>query len=308
MMTKPKTGLLLVLAVCSSVTGLHAGEFESTFRKEVSVFIDSLDAAQRKACLLDVSDQRRWRMQYTGGKRPGIEISRLNPVQRVALEKALRLVLSDHGWRMANEVAGQDVRDGDDGVDGGGALGKYWITCFGDPRQGDFAFRLAEHHLTIVQLELSEGEASEFGPILLGSNPPTLWKEDERDLMEAWKLVADEKILLKGKRAVASEPMNPDDGVAFASLNDKAQKALKDAWQRRLSIFKAPIRNRINKLHGQRGGWQKSRVAYYNEAPAKRCKDGGRWDFKCGLPGMVWDFESSRGHIHMSLWVKGNKD
>ena len=63
---------------------------------------------------------------------------------------------------MANAVAFQDAKEGGD------ALGKYWITCFGDPRKGDFAFRLAEHHLTIVHLELAEGEASEFGPVLLG--------------------------------------------------------------------------------------------------------------------------------------------
>ena len=142
--------LTLIVFVLSQAT-TRAGEFELSFRKQVSEFIESLDKEQSKDCLYEIDDKRRWRMQYTGGKRPGIEISRLNPTQRVALEKALRLVLSDHGWKMANEVANQDVRDGEEGVDGVDALGKYWITCFGDPRQGDFAFRLAEHHLTIVR-------------------------------------------------------------------------------------------------------------------------------------------------------------
>ena len=90
------------------------------------------------------------------------------------------------------------------------------------------------------------------------------------------------------------------------SLNAEAQKAIQDAWVKRLRIFTEPIQQKINRLHEQRGGWQKSRVAYYNEAPSKRCIDGGRWDFKCGLPGMVWAFESSRGHIHMSLWVSAD--
>lgn len=99
-------------------------------------------------------------------------------------------------------------------------------------------------------------------------------------------------------------PMPDDTGVLFTDLNKVAQQALRDIWDKRLSIFTPAIRDRINQLYEQRGGWGKSRVAFYNERPTKRCIDGGRWDFKCGLPGMVWDFEGSRGHIHMSLWVK----
>lgn len=300
-----KVLLLLGLLVLASVSGLRAGEFETAFRKQVSAFVSSLDEKQRDACLYDIDDQGRWRMQYTGGKRPGIKISQLDEKQRATMEKALRLVLSPHGWKMANDVARQDAHQGGDGGD---ALGKYWITCFGDPRKGDFAFRLAEHHLTVVQLELAKGEASEFGPILLGSNPPSLWRADEQALMDVWKLIDDDKVLLKGQKAVAGEAMPAAEGVVFFKLNTVAQKALKEAWARRLSIFTDPIQQRINSLHEQRGGWGKSRVAYYHEVPAKRCIDGGRWDFKCGLPGMVWDFESSRGHIHMSLWVKGGKD
>ena len=41
------------------------------------------------------------------------------------------------------------------------------------------------------------------------------------------------------------------------------------------------------------------------EEPTTRCKDGGRWDFKFGIPGkMLWDYQGSSGHIHMSLRVK----
>lgn len=293
-----KVLLLLGLLVLASVSGLRAGEFEIAFRKQVGAFVNALDEGQLEACLHAIDDKRRWQMHYPGGKRPGIKISQLNERQRALMTQALAQVLSPYGLKMAGAIALQDASEGQD------ALGKYWITCFGDPREGDFAFRLAEHHLTIVHLELARGEAREFGPILLGANPPSLWKEDELALMDAWKLASDEKALLGGKRAIASEAMPAAEGVEFTRLNPAAQKALKDAWERRLSIFTAPIRERINKLHQQRGGWEKSRVAWYNELPSKRCIDGGRWDFKCGLPGMVWDFEASRGHIHMSLWVQ----
>jgi hypothetical protein len=288
---------LVVSALLLSSTPTAAADFEDEFRKEVCGFIDSLSDDQRASCIHDISDKRRWEMRYPGGKRSGIMIGELDEKQRALMVKVLSMVLSPHGWKMANAVAFQDAEEGGD------ALGKYWITCYGDPRQGDFAFRLAEHHLTIVHLELTEGEANEFGPILLGANPATLWKEDEQALIHAWSLIENSSALVSGQRAIASEPMKEGDGLLLSSLSLAAQKAIRDAWDQRLSIFTAAIQQRINQIHTRRGGWAKSRLAYYNEEPVSRCVDGGRWDFKCGLPGMVWAFESSRGHIHMSLWA-----
>ncbi|MGB2091808.1 MAG: DUF3500 domain-containing protein [Akkermansiaceae bacterium] len=285
--------LTLVLTPC-----VQAGEFEKTFRAKVSAFLISLDAGQRQRCLHDVDDDRRWRMHYPGGRRPGIQIRELSQTQRGLMMQALAQVLSPYGIKMARAIAAQDAVAGQD------ALGKYWVTCFGNPSDGSFAFRLAEHHLTFVHLEFAEGEAREFGPILLGANPPSLWKDDEQALLDAWKLIDDDSVLIKGKKGIASMPMPHDVGVLYADLNKEAQQSLRNIWEKRLSIFTPAIRDRVNQLHEQRGGWGESRIAFYNEKPAKRCIDGGRWDFKCGLPGMVWDFEGSRGHIHMSLWVK----
>jgi len=284
-----------------TVQTVQSGDFEKAFRTEVSQFISSLDEAQSKACLQPLKGKQPWHMQYTGGNRPGIKIGQLNAKQRTALEETLRIVLSPYGWKMANAVAKQDAKNGED------PLAKYWVTCFGDPRKGDFAFRLAEHHLTIVHLEVIKGETKEFGPILLGANPPKLWKADEEALLAAWKHMDQEKGLIKGQKAVASKPMPKGEGMLFPQLNAQAQTAIKAAWQLRLSIFTKPVQARINKLHAERGGWDKSRVSFYNEVPAKRCVDGGRWDFKCGLPGMVWDYQSSTAHIHMSLWAKNSK-
>ncbi|SHK11303.1 Protein of unknown function [Rubritalea squalenifaciens DSM 18772] len=275
---------------------VHAGEFEDSFRKEVGAFLDTLSEEQQENCMLKVEDKERWKMVYPGGKRPGVRIGDLNDTQRAAFEKAMRLVLSDYGWQMANKVALQDGKQG---------LGKYWLTCFGDPRkEDDFAFRVAEHHLTIVHLEVVEGETKEFGPILLGSDPPELWKECEMDLIELWKTLDNPKALIKDRKGVASAAMSEGDGIAYAELNDEAKKKLKAVWERRLSIFTPSIKERIKKLHQAKGGWEQCRVAYYNEEPEKRCIDGGRWDFKCGMPGFLWDLETSRTHIHMSLWTK----
>lgn len=288
----------LIGLVMLSSSSLRAGEFESSFRAKVSAFVESLDVDQRQRCVHAVDDERRWRMHYPGGIRPGIQIKDLSGRQRELMTEALAQVLSPYGLKMAGAIASQDAVAGQD------ALAKYWITCFGDPRDGAFAFRLAEHHLTIVHLEFAEGEAREFGPILLGANPPSLWREDEEALLDLWKLMDDKQALIKAKKGIASMAMPDGEGVSFTGLNKAAQGALRDIWEKRLSIFTPAIRDRIHELHEKRGGWGKSRIAFYNEEPTKRCIDGGRWDFKCGLPGMVWDFEGSRGHIHMSLWVR----
>lgn len=283
-----------VLVICSQCA--VAGEFESKFRGQVASFIKSLNDKQQKACLLELNDKNRWQKQYTGGVRPGIQIRTLDKNQRSLLEKTLRMVLSDEGWKMANKVAAQDQPDG---------IGKYYLTCFGDPRgQGGFAFRIAEHHLTVVHLEVAKGKTTEFGPILLGANPPDLWKADEVALMDAYEKIDDANVLIKNKSGIASKPMPRGEGMPFSKIKPAGQAAIKAAWKKRLRIFQPAIQERIERLHKERGGWEKSRVAYYREAPDKRCLNGGRWDFKCGLPGLVWDYEASRGHIHMSLWAK----
>ena len=48
---------VLLLALTDEL--VSAADFESTFRKEVSVFVSSLDEDQRAACLHDSGDQRR---------------------------------------------------------------------------------------------------------------------------------------------------------------------------------------------------------------------------------------------------------
>ncbi|MBT8045023.1 MAG: DUF3500 domain-containing protein [Verrucomicrobiae bacterium] len=268
-----RLGLFLFLFFLNT---LSAAEFEKSFRAAVSDFVRSLDVTQTESCMRPLEGKQRWRMQYTGGQRPGIQINQLNPKQRKLLERALQVVLSPYGWKMANEVAKQDAKNSED------PLGKYWITCFGDPRKDDFAFRLAEHHLTIVHLEVAHGETKEFGPILLGANPPSLWKVDEQLLLAAWKNMDNKTALMKDKKGVASKAMTEGEGVMFCELSVPAQTAIKAAFQRRLNLFTKPLIDRIYKLHQARGGWEKSKVAFYNEVPTKRSIEGGRWDFKCG--------------------------
>ena len=111
----------------------------------------------------------------------------------------------------------------------------------------NFTFRLAEHHLTIVHISFQNGATSEFGPILLGANPASLWKKDELALMELWKKANDPSLLIKGKKAIASRAMPKGDGKQFSTLNTTAQEQLKHCWDLRLRIFTPEIKSILNR-------------------------------------------------------------
>ena len=312
--SKPSCYFFITLLTCiftASSSLSHAQKelstpevFEVSLRKSAGEFLDGLDADQLGECLQAMDTKKRWHKQYTGGKREGIQIKKLTPEQKKSMQALFKMILSDYGWQMAETVAKQD---GEQGLD------NYYVACFGDPRkEGDpFALRLCEHHLTIVNLEVAGGKVTEFGPILLGANPPVLWLKDEELLMKAWKQQTEKNPLgdlLEKETGISSKLMPTDEGVLFTSLTAETQATLKEAWQHRLKIFTPTVQAKVNALQQARGGWEKSRVAFYKNPADKACKDGGKWDFKCGLPGMVWDFEASRGHIHMSLCVHPIED
>ena len=287
--------LLLLLSLCLSTLGF-ANNFESNFANQASKFLDALDPEQRSECLLPADDPKRWKMQYTGGKRAGLAIGKLNESQKQIFHNTLKLILSKEGWDMAQKVALQDGHD---------AWNNYYIACFGDPRESkNFTFRLAEHHLTIVHISFQNGATSEFGPILLGANPASLWKKDELALMELWKKANDPSLLIKGKKAIASRAMPKGDGKQFSTLNTTAQEQLKHCWDLRLRIFTPEIKSILNRHLKENGGFKSAKLAFYNRAPTQRCIDGGKWDFNCQIGKLLFDYEGSRSHIHMSLWVR----
>lgn len=287
------------------ISGLLAEEgaesFSESFRGEVSSFLDSLSEEQEQSFLWDLDEKReggRWQMRYTGGERLGVKLGELSAPQYSQVEGIIKMILSDHGYEMAHKVMAQDGEE---------AWRNYYISCFGDPRGDDvFAFRFGEHHVNVVYLEVAEGELREFGPMLWGSDPPDLWLEEEKDLMVIWQSLSEdekEKVLIKGEQGIASKPLKGGQGVTLSSLNEESQEVLNKMMVRRLSVFSTPLRRCFLALQMD-SGREEARLAFYHEAAEQACRDGGRWDFKLGTERVNTDFENSRGHIHMSMWVK----
>ncbi|HEV2292614.1 MAG TPA: DUF3500 domain-containing protein [Tepidisphaeraceae bacterium] len=284
-----------ILAVLLMTPMARAAEEKSSMQSVAVELFTSLTPEQRKIAVLHYDSPEKDAQQYTGGVRPGVPMKQLDAKQRELAMSLLRQFTSNEGAKKCEQIAAQDADEG--GMD------KYFFVFFGEPGEGKtYGWRIAEHHLTLVHVEVEKGEPTRFGPILLGADPPTLFDVEE-DLHIALYAVMSEQEREKAKaqgRGIASEWLKGGVGIKASELSPTAQAKLKAIYDNRLSFFSDEIRGRVQKLVDTSGGLGAMRVAFYGAAD-KRCRDGGRWDFKLGNENFLCDFETSRRHIHMSM-------
>ena len=75
-------------------TAVMAEKFEVSLRKKAGDFLDNLNPEQQGECLQKMETKARWHKQYTGGKREGIQIKKLNVDQKKSLESARQFQIS----------------------------------------------------------------------------------------------------------------------------------------------------------------------------------------------------------------------
>ena len=286
--------VVLLLAV-----GYARAQSQPTLEQAATDLYQSLSPDQKKQVTLPFDSPERNKEVFPAGKRPGIQLKNLEDAQR---EKAIALVrsfVSDYGWEKAQAIAKQ----------GGQDVSRFYLTFFGEPGAGkDYAWRIAEHHLTLVHVEYADGKIRSIGPILLGANPPVLWNDEEDQLIALFaKLSPAEKAkAVQSGTVMSADPMPQSDraatGITVSELTTDAQQKVQEVVDHRLKFFAAPISERIKQIVEEQGGLKAQRIAFWGSAE-KRCADGGRWDFKLGSKNFLCDYESHRGHIHMS--VKG---
>jgi hypothetical protein len=281
--------VLLILSLASA----RAQNAPASLEQQTVELFQSLSPEQRKEALLPFDSPERHKQVFTPGKRPGIQLKSLSDEQR---QKALGLIqsfTSDYGWEKCQAIAKQGEA---------GGLDKYYLIFFGEPgAHKDYAWRLAEHHLTIVDVEYADGQIRAIGPILLGANPPMLWDDEEDQLIALFGSLSPEdraRVRREGK-GISSAPMGKG-GAPVGDLSSPAQKQVKAVFEGRLKFFAPAIADRIRKMVQDQGGLECLHIAFWGDAQ-KRCAQGGKWDFKLGGANFVVDYENSRGHIHMSL-------
>ena len=259
----------------------------------------SLSDEQKKEATLPFDSPKRNEEVFTGGKRAGVQIRTLDEKQQKLALDMLTSFCSDYGKQKALAITEQKP---DNPADQPG-FGRYYVCYFGNVGPGKtYAWRIAEHHLTIVQVEMEKGEPKSFGPVLLGANPPTLWDDEEDKMIDLFaKMSPDErqKSANPGKGISSTEVYGKT--VRVGDLNPSAKEAAKSVFEGRLKFFADPIRERVMKIVDAQGGLDAMNIAFYGGEATKRCRDGGRWDFKMGGAGFLCDYENSRAHIHLSM-------
>jgi hypothetical protein len=252
----------------------------------------SLKPDQRSRAALKFDDAARNEQKFPGGKRAGIQLKDLDEHQRELAMKLITQFTSDYGKKKVEAVAAQEQSN----------LMQYYLAFFGEPGEGkDYAWRIAEHHLTLVDVEVAKGEPVVFGPILLGANPPVLWDEDEAKMMDLYKSLtpADKEKVCKTGKGESAKPIG-DAGAKVGDLSSEAQQKVKAVLQQRLEFFSPEIQQRITRIVEKQREAGDLKIVFYGEATA-RCADGGKWDFKLGGPNFLCDYENTRGHIHLSM-------
>ena len=152
-----------------------------------------------------------------------------------------------------------------------------------------------------MDVEVEKGAPKTFGPILLGANPPTLWDDEEDKMIALYAALSpDERAKAEQQGKGISSEMWNGTGVRVGDLNPSAQKAAQAVLDNRLSFFSEPIRQQIQKIIASQGGLDAMHIGFWGPA-TKRCRDGGRWDFKLAGPSYLCDYENTRGHIHLSM-------
>jgi hypothetical protein len=289
---------LLVVLLIAPVA--RAADAKASLQAQATDLFNSLTPEQRKDALLAYDDPQRNAEVYTGGKRAGVQLSALDEKQRGAAMGLLKSFTSDYGAKKCEAIAEQ-TPNANAGEKPG--FDKYYLAFFGEPgKDAKYAWRLSEHHLTLVHIEIADGEPASFGPILLGANPPTLWDDEEDALIALYGAMSAperEKAKQEGN-GVAAKPMENHAGVKVSELSPTARAKVKAVYENRLKFFSDDIRARIEKLVAANGGIESMNVAFWGAAE-KRCRDGGKWDFKLGNANFLCDYENNRKHIHMAM-------
>src|SRR2546423_7901151 len=148
-MTSRNTLLVALFAIlCLPLRGLtDATASPSPLASTAEKLYASLTDDQRKQATLPLDSPQRNQEQFTGGVRAGIKIRTLNEEQQKQAMELLTAFTSEYGKQKAISITEQKP---DNPADDPG-FGRYYVCFFGDVGPGkNYAWRIAEHHLTIV--------------------------------------------------------------------------------------------------------------------------------------------------------------
>jgi hypothetical protein len=181
--------------------GASGRELAAQMVEAATGWLESLDADQRGRCLLPPpaaepsADAERRRWYYTPTDHGGLALNAMRPRQQGLAMRLVATGLSEAGYVTVSSVMGlENVLDRleswtrDWGFERGRDPGRYWMSVFGDPRDGQvWGWRFGGHHISLNFLLLG-GDVVATTPCFIGADPaaaPLLGGEQLRPLAAA---------------------------------------------------------------------------------------------------------------------------
>jgi hypothetical protein len=287
-------GCVLLLGALAVLAGRaeKAASSDDAARAAAIKLFKSLTDDQKRLALKPVEDKERYVEQFPPVKRPGLPFTKLTAEQKAMVDDVVRAMTSEYGATRCLEVAKQTGPDG------------RYLNFFGEPDPGQpFAWRIAQHHLTLIYAEFGTDRVNEFGPILLGGNPvKTLWDDEEKIALDLFAaLSADEARALKSKGGGGSGAAIGNAGMRIGDLGEKARPQARRLLAQRLAVFSPDRRKVLEALIERDGGVENLRIALWGDA-SKSQHQGGTYSWKIGSPSILCDWQTvGREHIHMTV-------
>jgi hypothetical protein len=289
---------VLLFIGAAAVLGQNKNEPDAEARAAVIKLFESLTDEQQKLGLKDPDDKDRYAEIFPEVARKGLPLSMLKPEQKALLDDVIKTVCSDYGAGRCLEIAKQT-----------GDKGRY-INFYGTPKAGSpFAWRIAQHHLTLIYAEHKD-KADEFGPVLLGGNPvKALWDDEEKIALELYAALAPEEAkAIKGKgNGGSGANLDAAAGMKIGDLMEKPRDLARKLLAKRLAVFNADQQKVLEEIIKREGGVDSLRIAFWGEA-TKSHHDGGKFSWKIGTPLLLCDWQTvGKEHIHMTVRGKAKK-
>jgi hypothetical protein len=252
----------------------------------------SMNDEQKKLAVLDFANKDKYREDFPAVERKGVPFSNLTADQKKMVDEIVGALTSSYGAERCREV-GKQTPDN-----------RRYVTFYGEPdATKPFAWRVAQHHLTLIYAQFGSDPTKEFGPILLGGNPvKTLWDEEEKIALALYAALSPEEAKnIQGKGGQTSGQPIGKNGLRIGDLNGKARDLAKQLLAKRLDVFSRDRRKALEKFIEADGGPDGLRIAVWGEMTKKNL-DGGNYHWRIGGPSIVCDWQTAgKNHLHMTV-------
>lgn len=223
--------------------------------------------------------------------------------QQELVQRIVRAICNgDEGFRRVNTVIEQDNWNRSSW---GGVAG----NIFGDPTNGQFAFVLTAHHITMRCDGNSEPDTAFGGPLYYGhiqqgTSQRNVWNYQTRSAMSVFDaLNANQRrtALVNGTPGENYESIRhrtgtvTRPGIATADLTADQRRLVETVMRDLLSPFRQEDADEVMQLIRRNGGLERIHLAFYRDRGAT---DDRAWHFwRLDGPGFVWNYRILP-HVH----------